>query len=210
MFNRHASLRSLIPVALLLASNVSHAQNSTPPVQTLTGPGHEVQWIGGVDGRFTRLAGEDVVLTGGRVGMLINRSTIVAFSARANLNQNIRTSYLLPDGRTAGLSFGYGGIEIGRVLAPRRAVHVTTSLLLGGGATSHHDRGWREGDPNTLPVDGFWLAEPEVQVETNVTRMLRVAIGGSYRFVHGARLQGLGDRDVRGASGSLTFTFGRF
>jgi hypothetical protein len=207
------SSRSRLCTLALLASfgaTTLGAQSSEPPVQTLTGGARTVQVVGGVDARATRLLGETTVLTGGRIGMLVNRSTLVAFSARANLNQNLSTGFALPDGREAGLSFGYGGIELGRVLAPTRTLHVTTSVLLGGGATSYHNRRWRSGDDESLPVDGFWLAEPELQLETNVTSALRIGIGGSYRFVHGARLHGVADRDFRGASGAVTLTFGRF
>lgn len=201
-----------LTLALLASTGVASAgaQSTQPAIQTLVGPAKTVQFVGGLDARATRLLGETTVLTGGRVGMLVNGATLVAFSARANLNQGLATGFALADGREAGLSFGYGGVEIGRIIAPTHAVHVTTSLLLGGGATSYHDRRWRDGSDKALPVDGFWLAEPEVQIETNVTRMLRVGIGGSYRFVHGARLQGVADRDFRGASGAISLTFGRF
>jgi hypothetical protein len=204
-------LRHIAPLAfLLLPAGVAHAQLQDTPLTTLTEGARTVQFVGGVDGRVTQLLGQTTVLTGGRLGLLVNRSTLLAFAARANLNQNLDTGFALTDDRTAGLSFGYGGFEIGRVIRPTRVVHLTTSVLLGGGATSYHDRRWRDGDTGSLPVDGFWIAEPEVQLQVNVTRAMRIAVGGSYRAVHGARLAGPADRDLRGASGSLTFTFGRF
>lgn len=204
--------RTLLP-ALVFSLGLAHtlaAQPAASRVETLTRRAHTVQFVGGVDARVTQLFGETAVLTGGRIGLLLDQRTLLAFSARANLNQNLDTGHRFADGRTAGLSFGYGGVEIGRLLRPTRALHVAASVLLGGGATSYHDRRWREGDGDDQPVDGFWLVEPEVQLQANVTSMMRVALGGSYRVVHGARLAGPADADLRGASASLTLTFGRF
>jgi hypothetical protein len=210
MVSMHSTRVASVALIALMFATPLVAQSNNAPVSPRTAVTARRQLIGGVDGRVTELMRSTTVLTGGRLGMLINGTTSVAFAARAILNPNIRTDYVLADGQMAGLSFGYGGIEVGRLLQPTRAMHVATSLLVGGGATSHHNRRLRAGDPDNLPVDGFWMAEPEIQVQANVASFLRIAVGGSYRFVHGVRLQGVSDQDVRGAAGSLTFTFGRF
>jgi hypothetical protein len=121
----------------------------------------------------------------------------------------VRAGHVLPSGRAAGLELGYGGVDLGWVSRPGRLVHLAVGALVGGGAVSyndpaHLDDGW------TGPRDAFFVAEPTAEIELNVTRSVRVAAGGSYRFVTGARLAGVRNADLRAPSGVLAVKFGRF
>jgi hypothetical protein len=164
---------------------------------------------GGPDVRFTRLTGDFAVLIGARGGWIINHSFRLGAAGYGSASRRLPAGYTLPSGRAAGLEFGYGGVDFGWVSQPSRLVHLTLGTLVGGGAVgyndpAHRDEGW------TGPRDGFFVVEPAAEAELNVTRNVRVGVGGSYRFVTGARLASVRNADLSGPAGTLTVRFGRF
>ena len=56
----------------------------------------------------------------------------------------------------------------------------------------------------------FLVMEPEVAVEANVVSFMRVALGGSYRYVTGVEQPGLSSANLSSPAASLAFKFGVF
>jgi hypothetical protein len=54
------------------------------------------------------------------------------------------------------------------------------------------------------------VVEPGAGVALNVSKKIRLSATGSYRFVSGASLSGLGDEDLSGPALSLSLDFGRW
>jgi len=105
---------------------------------------------------------------------------------------------------------GYGGVTFGYVAQPMRVVHLTAQALIGGGGLTYDVQDIAGVRPEDAPADGFFVVEPSVQGELNVSHVFRIGLGAGYRFISGASLDGLRDRDLRGASASLTLKLGRF
>lgn len=59
-------------------------------------------------------------------------------------------------------------------------------------------------------ADLFFVVEPGANVDINVTSFFRLGIGASYTFVSGVSFEGLRNSDFIGASGVITFKFGKF
>jgi hypothetical protein len=84
-------------------------------------------------------------------------------------------------------------------------VHVSAAVLVGAG-------GVRLDVASSLdaPEDAFLVAEPELGLELDVARRVRVAAGASYRFVRGARIHAATDAELRGVAGTLALKLGHF
>jgi hypothetical protein len=125
---------------------------------------------------------------------------------------------MLVDGRPSTLEMGYGGLRLGYLLMPKSVVHLGFGLLIGGGGVAALSK-------DQLPVvkngavsyerrvdnsDAFFVTEPEIEAEINVTNFMRVAVSGSYRFVAGIHSPGLSSWDIAGPAAGVALRFGSF
>jgi len=207
----------LLPlVALSLATSLTAAAQapaSSATEQTLFRAPHTNGGYGAPVQRFSSVAGNSVLFSGAEGGWIINHRFVIGAAGFGLATQNVRNAgSALRDsrGRAPVVEIGYGGITLGYVQQPTRLVHLSAQALLGGGGITYDVQGIAGMRAEDAPSDAFFVAEPSVQAEVNVTSVLRFALGGGYRFVSGARLDGLRDADLRGASLSLSLKFGRF
>jgi hypothetical protein len=56
----------------------------------------------------------------------------------------------------------------------------------------------------------YFIVEPGLNIELNLFRFMRIAVGGTYRFVSGLDMANLGNRNLSGPTANLMFKFGRF
>lgn len=205
-----AGTLSGVALALLtILPSAAHAQRD----ETLLGR-RGLSSVGGFGGpvvKFSRLAGADAVISGGRGGVILNRRLVIGGGGYAVASENIRTDFQFDDGSRPALQLAYGGIEFEYITRPRELVHATVSLLLGGGAASYRSTATTGSTVSTRSLESdVFVAEPGVNLEVNVTRWFRPGIGVGYRYVNGSDLPGTTDGALGGAVGTLTFKFGRF
>ena len=116
------------------------------------------------------------------------------------------------------LNMGYGGGIIEYTFMPNKLVHATAGVLVGGGAVTYRynmwndNWNWMDGTFGTSSkTDVFFVVEPSINIEVNMTTWMRMDLGGSYRFVTGVgSLVDLQNSNLRGGSANLTFKFGKF
>lgn len=151
------------------------------------------------------------VLVGGGGGVIINHRFAVG-GAGFGLVNNV-TEESAPAARPY-IDLGYGGVLLQYIHRSDDLIHMTASLLIGGGGASFREditSAGGEGQPEGHPsIDGFFVAEPGVDAEVNITPYFRVAAGGSYRFVSGVEMPGLGNSDISGPGARLQLKFGAF
>ncbi|MBN2202038.1 hypothetical protein JW777_08815 [bacterium] len=168
--------------------------------------------FGGPVFKMTRMHDSFGVLIGGRGGWIINH-TLSLGGGGYGLVSRIRVPEGVPGMQDPVLQAGYGGFEIGYTPRSHRLVHPDVSLLIGGGSAGARES-WEEdlGDDwsDDPALDSFFILEPCIAVELNVTRFMRVTAGASYRFVSGLEQEGLTESAIGGPSAVLTFKFGRF
>jgi hypothetical protein len=109
-------------------------------------------------------------------------------------------------GTVHDIDMGYGGFELGYVFLPERLVHFNVHTLIGGGEVSSENSITDDSED-----DGFFVVEPNLDMELNVTSWFRLLSGVSYRFVDGVQgVPGISDNDLRGFSGVISLKFGWF
>jgi hypothetical protein len=168
--------------------------------------------FGGPVIKFTQVRNEFGVLVGGRGGWIINHCVAIGGGGYGLVSEIRGTD---PETKDLYLGMGYGGFEIEFIHRSSRLLHSAMTMLIGAGGagyTKHYGDRWNSGDDENGHGhwDSFFIAEPGIQMELNVTRCFRIDAGVSYRFVSGIDKYDLTDSNVSGPSAVFTFKFGKF
>jgi hypothetical protein len=161
---------------------------------------------------YSEIDNKHAVLFGGRIGWLASHYLGIGIGGTGFMNEYHYDYSLLQDVSLAG---GYGGIYLEPILFPRSPVHLSFPVLFGAGGISYIPR---ETDFNDNIIDdsgAFLIIEPAAELELNVTRFFRLALGASYRFptsfdigLHGT--PAVNTESIRGISYSMSVKFGKF
>ena len=160
------------------------------------------------EAKFTRVVGGFGLLLGGRAAWLVNHSYAIGLGGYGLVTNNKHPD----DGSTfyngTKLGMGYGGAFFEYLYPPSKVVHLSASLLLGGGAAGFYNTGSTPTDNYALNV--FFVAEPTVAIEINVVSYFRITIGGGYRFTSAFNAGHLSSSDISGPTATLMLKFGSF
>ena len=145
-------------------------------------------------------------------GWIFNRSFSLGFGSNLFLT-NIKPDP--PDINNYGL--GYFGLTAEYLFISKDWFNVALSALAGGGIfgpwqsyTCYYD-GYSSGRILTsAEADGFFLIEPRIDLLMDVSWLIRVGAGVSYRFISGIEKYGFCSADLNGFSLNLIFQLGLF
>jgi len=165
--------------------------------------------------KYSQMLDQDALLVGLRGGWIIGRSLYIGGAGYGLVNRvESFSQYAGTDTAVVRyLGLGYGGLELGVILASDRIIDVASQVLFGAGGALHTNRdNWEdfEWDMDEHDGDAFFILEPAIDIELNVTSFFRICIGASYRFVTGIEMDEFKNSDLNGFSGVFTLKFGRF
>lgn len=112
------------------------------------------------------------------------------------------------------ISGGYAGLFVEPIIGPRFPVHLSIPIRFGmGGATnfekySNYDN--FDSEVNYTNSDMFFVIEPGVEIELNMTKYFRIAFGAYYRQTTDLMINGFDNDALTGLSGGVTLKFGKF
>lgn len=124
--------------------------------------------------KINSIQGDIGTLIGFYGGPLINRSFLVGACGGVNLGHPT-------------VNYGYFG-GIGQfILRPEDMIHLSGQMVIAYGTTKDYE------NPKSGPLDNFWnisgasffMMEPGVNLEVNITNRMMVSLGVSYRYVTG-------------------------
>jgi hypothetical protein len=155
---------------------------------------------------------KQAVLFGGRFAWIASHSIGFGMGATGFINE---FHYEPSIDREVFLAGGYGGLYVEPILMPRSPVHLSFPVLFGAGGISYVSK---ESDLNNNLIEdseAFLIIEPAAELELNLTRFFRFAIGASYRFPTSfdVGLSGTptaSTESIKGMSFMVTFKFGKF
>jgi len=199
----------------LAGSAASSVSSGTEPRDASDGPPlwfgsrkrTRVGAYGGVGSAYTRFLHRDSTLLSVEAALLFNHRLSLGLAAYgfARLPESPEAD----TGRLHRFGAGYGGFVVRYSVFTQSPVYLTFGALLGAGAVKlspdcacgdsiswrdgRDEREWRIGN-----YDAFVVAQPEVALDTNVTRWLRVGVNVGYRLSGGVHRFGLGASDVNG------------
>jgi hypothetical protein len=152
----------------------------------------------------TTLDGHLSSLVGVRGGWLINRQFGIGLTGNAIGWDDTIIDVPRPNTRVEG---GYGGVLLQYVIASDKLLHGTVDATFGGGALCLDPTSGRRDCNDAIT---FYVFEPTVNLELNVTSFMRVAVGGGYRFAAVDRDSSAYKPEVGGFVTRTTVAFGQF
>jgi hypothetical protein len=215
---RVATLASILFATSLCAAEGQPATLAGPgegPPKTLATPSPTsctcdcLVGYGGPLVSVTRMAGQTALLLGARGGAVLRRHFVLGAAGFSLVNEPSMPSSAQLGAGSHNIKFGGGGFWFAYVLSPEWVVHPTFGVLLGGGSVGYQVTDQTPGFPATYTSSSFFLAQPEIEVDVNVTRFMRVGVGAYYRVVVGVKLEDkLTNGDVGGPGALLAVKFG--
>ncbi len=185
-------------------------------IKSLLSRGNDLNGFGGSDLRIGDFKGERGLLAGAYGGLIINRRYLFGVAGYGMVTK-IEFDGTVPgqeDPKSLNLHGGYGGVLIGASIAPKEVIHVTIPVILGAGAFEVVDKNFFTNNladsEFTIENSVFFVLEPGIEVEFNISNHFRLGFGASYRYITGTELVNVDDEDVTGTAGMISFRFGRF
>jgi hypothetical protein len=160
--------------------------------------------------KFCSVNNEFGVLVGGRGGWIIDHTFAIG-GAGYGLANNVHSRVVGPWGERF-VNFGYGGLDLEYIVNSDDLVHLSIHSLVGAGAVGF--RGSWEGNQNfgmdNRMGDVFFVLEPGVNIDLNVTKWFRTSLGMSYRYLSGVSSESTTNTDLQGPSAMLSYPFGKY
>ena len=109
------------------------------------------------------------------------------------------------------LGGGYGGVVLEPMLAPLKPIHVTFPVLVGGGAVASLDETDLNQSYDYYPLgDYFFVVEPGIELELNLTKWLRASVFATYRYTSKITIDQVASDALRSYSTGVALKIGLF
>lgn len=142
---------------------------------------------------YTQIDEKDALQIGGRAAWLVNHRFALGVAGYGFFN-SIEKKYAADDDNSDFfLTGGYGGLFFEPIFSPFSPVHLSFPVIIGvGGISAVQNDDWNNKYNNNnyySDNDMFLVAEPGIDIEFNIVKFFRIALGASYRFTNGVDLQ---------------------
>ena len=161
---------------------------------------------------YSEIDHNQALVFGGRFEWIVGHSLGFGFGGTGFVNEY---HYDPNIGLDVFLTGGYGGFIVEPIVMPKFPVHLSFPVLFGVGGISYITKNSDNFQNMIEDSEVFLIAEPAAELEFNITRHFRFALGASYRFTTPFDV-GLGgstpvsSEAIESWSYILTFKFGRF
>ena len=204
-------------------------QEESQEYKTIFGKGIESGGYGAPVFKVSPVNNKTSLLLGGEGGWVINHKFVIGGAGYGMTSNNtfdytedledLDGNLVLDSTRTLDLSMGYGGVYFEYVMSPKKAFHLSFPLLIGAGGSRINTKTLFDAnviDPEDwtqyehVESTGFFVLEPGVNIELNMTKFFRLDLGASYRYISGTNLHRLSNSDLSDFSFNLGLKFGKF
>jgi hypothetical protein len=208
----------LLPVFLILISSTIKSQDTliyshqNDDIKTIFGKQKSSGFYGAIKLGYSFIDNKNAFEAGARFAGVINHYLSIGFGGTCFASEYNSLDDANGLNSVAGI---YGGMYIEPIVLGTFPVHLSFPVLLGGGSFSNYTY-----DSNNIIkfVDHgctFLILEPSAELELNLTRHVRLALGAGYRlpkhFNYSASRSPAPDVSVlQGMTYSMTFKFGKF
>jgi len=180
--------------------------------QTLFGDNRPGGFYGAFNMGYSVIDDDQSIIFGGRFVWIVNHSVGFGFGGNGFINEYHYEPALE---REVFLTGGYGGLYIEPILMPKFPVHLSFPCLFGAGGISYISKEAEYYHNIIEDSEAFLIAEPGAELELNLTRYFRFAIGATYRFTTEFEVgtnspPTVNAEALKGFSYMITFKFGRF
>ena len=194
-------------------TSVTSASSTAEPEadQTLFRSGTHHGGYGAPETKLTTVTGEAAVLVGVQAGSIIDKHFVIGGAGYGLASTHTPVAELQGTTGPSRIELGYGGPRLGYVFAPKQVVHFTLGALVGAGGVSISTKDpAKESGFDHHDTVAFFALEPQAEMEVNLSRYVRMAVGGSYRYIGDTGKPGLHASDLSGPAASLAVKIGYF
>jgi hypothetical protein len=211
--------RVLVTLLIFWSSNTAFAQKFRHPIwpnddkqKTLVNNESKLGSFGALSVNYSQADDATWVYLGAEAGIIINDYFILGLAG-----YGLASSITIKDTEVAtsgelNVYGGYGGVMLGAKIAPKKVFHFNIPILLGIGNLEVSDNSYfLQGDPKfTIERSLFFVLEPRLEAEMNVTQKFRLGIGAGYRLINGTDLSYYDDQNLSMTTYQLSLKFGRY
>ncbi len=207
-------------VLLVLFSFYANAQNnnSSNEFNTLLGDNISHGGYGAFSIGYSKIGNYNSFVGGGKGAWIINHSIGIGLAGHGFITEQL--TEILPDENYSFITGGYGGFLIEPIFYAKKTFHFSAPIIIGGGAVTYINER-QMNDPGFYPTifDSFFIFEPGIELELNMVKFFRVALGLSYRItsdidlsteIAGENIVILDKKDLNQLVVKLAFKFGKF
>ncbi|WP_319482558.1 hypothetical protein [uncultured Draconibacterium sp.] len=165
---------------------------------------------------YTQIDGRDAMVAGARGAFIFDHSFAIGLAGYGFVNDMEYHNYQANPEDRFFLAGGYGGVFFEPIVGGTKPVHVSFPIVVGmGGVSLVEHTGWDRNsdyyhDYQEYDTDLYFVFEPGVELEFNLTRFFRMAAYGSYRLTSDIKLYDTNPDVLRGFNVGMTFKFGKF
>lgn len=186
-------------------------------IKSLLSKENELAGFGGIDLKVGDLLNTRSLLTGAYGGLLVNGTYMLGI-AGYGLVTDVEFDGIISETsepKTLNLHMGYAGVMLGATILRREMIHLSVPVLFGAGSIDVSDQqffGTNLGSDTDFTIESsvFFVVEPGLQLEFNITKSFRIAAGANYRWVQGSDLRNIEDDQLRDWISTVSFRFGKF
>jgi hypothetical protein len=174
----------------------------------LSGP-MEHGGYGSIQLESTLIGGKPAMMVGGYGGWLVNHKLLIGVGAYALVTDIKAPASVQNPENSLYFQTGYAGILVEYIFNSSKSSHLSISNLIGVGVVNYGEKTqWVISTPSN--GDSYFVLEPGIHWELNLTKFWRINAGVSYRYVSGVELAGINNQDLSTVSFRLGSKFGKF
>ena len=164
---------------------------------------------------YSQIDSKDAIVIGARGAWVIGHGFALGFAGTGFLN-DYSWNPAIAGGRNVNLTGGYGGLLMEPIIFPRFPVHISIPLLVGAGGIAYtstfnpYPYDYESFDLFVEDATSYLVVEPGIEIEINVVRFFRLALGGYYRYTSSIQLYDTPQDVLNGWSAGITLKFGKF
>ncbi len=221
-------MKRYFTIVLLLAGLFAFGQEEdSEEFKTIFGDNFSSGGYGAPELKLGPVNGETSLFLGGRGGWIIGHKFVLGGGGYGLTTSNTfmedpaNKPANVPDDstRVVKIDMGYGGVLLEFIALPKKAIHLSFPVLIGAGGANLGAK-YYVGQSDYYPEgvatydyienSGFFIVEPGVYLELNMTKFFRLSAGGTYRFISGTDMVRINNNDLSGLTFSFALKFGSF
>lgn len=195
-------------------SNVELYSDEPGEPETLISDKIHSSGYGTLSTQYSKFNHEDAMFLGVYGGWMINHKLMLGLGGYGLVTSHKGFGINPETNEQNKLRMGYGGLMAEYTFSGNKAFHITANALIGAGGISngYEKKGSSNDDDawHSVKSAAFFVAQPGLNIEANLTKWFRIAVGGSYRLIAGNSLNGISNKDMSAPAGNLSFKFGEF
>lgn len=161
------------------------------------------------------------LFAGGKTAWIVNRHFIIGLGGAGKLtpstyfheyryrDEHSGETIIVPNQKMR-VGYGYGGLVLGAIMHPYKAVHVSIGALMGGGSANEYIVKENGSHGTTFNSPGFFVVEPNMHVQVNISGSLRLSSGIAYRYIAANNFETLGSKQLSNIGFLVGIKIGQF